>query len=206
MILEAVRVGELEVNCYILACGHGQGSLIIDPGADEKKIRAILDRYSLKAGLVVNTHGHIDHIGCDDAFGVPVVAHALDLPLLRDPALNLSGFLSFPYSVKSPVKELADGQLIEFSGLVLEVMHTPGHTPGGICLLLRKPEGGILFTGDTLFFHSVGRTDFPGADQETLIRSIREKLLGLPDETLVYPGHGASSTIGREKQANPFLN
>jgi len=205
MILESINVGALQVNCYVLSAAQGRDAIIIDPGDSENKIRKVLDKHRLKPVCIINTHGHVDHIGCDDAFGVPVYAHKDEIALLKDSGRNFSDFLDLPISVKSKVTALVDKQRLVFDTIELEVLHTPGHSPGGICLLLKKPETNILFSGDTLFYGSIGRTDFPGADTDTLLNSIREKLLVLPDDTVVYPGHGASSTIGHEKKHNPFL-
>ncbi|MCK9604005.1 MAG: MBL fold metallo-hydrolase [Candidatus Omnitrophica bacterium] len=206
MILETIRVGVMQVNCYVLALEDNSAGIIIDPGADEQKIRRVLDKHKIKPAFIINTHGHIDHIGCDDKFGIPVYIHSKDAELLRNPELNLSGFLAEPLSVRSQVRTLEDKEEINSGGFKLEVIHVPGHTPGGIALLMKEPETKILFSGDSLFFQSIGRSDFPGADGELLIKSIKEKLLILDDDTVVYPGHGASSTIGREKRRNPFLN
>jgi hydroxyacylglutathione hydrolase len=205
MILETVRVGELQVNCYILAVGDSAEAIIIDPGDQKDKISKVLVRHRLKPIAIINTHGHIDHIGCDDEFAVPIYAHEKDAALLKDSRLNLSGFLSAPFSVKSEIGQLRNGQKLKLAGIELEVIHTPGHTPGGICLLVKAEGRDILFSGDTLFHGSVGRADFEGADEATLLKSIREKLLILTDETVVYPGHGPTTTIGYEKKHNPFL-
>lgn len=205
MILECIRVGTLEVNCYVLAAGKDSQAIIIDPGYEEFKINRVLDKYGLKAGLVINTHGHIDHIGCDDKFNVPIYIHQKDLSLLKDATLNLSNFLASPFTVKSNIHTVVDKENIELDGLSLKVIHVPGHTPGGIALLMHKPENKILFSGDSLFYQGIGRTDFPGANEEALIKSIKEKLLVLADDTIIYPGHGPSSTIGDEKKNNPFL-
>lgn len=205
MILETVHVGQMGVNCYILAEKADGEAIIIDPGDEEKKIRRALKEYRLDPAMVINTHGHYDHIGCDDAFGVTVYAFASDEPLLRNERLNFSALFAVPVKVNAPVKPLKDKELITFGAIELEVIHTPGHTPGGICLLLKKPQDKILFTGDTLFLDGVGRTDFPGASQELLIKSIKEKLLKLPDDTVCYPGHGSPTTIGEERANNHFL-
>lgn len=205
MILEAVCVGLYQVNCYILASHKGAGAIIIDPGADHAKIEKLLNKHSLQPKFIINTHGHIDHIACDDEFRVPVYIHAEDAPLLTSPELNLSNFLIGSFQVKSEIRKLKDKQLIGMDGIGLEVIHMPGHTPGGIALLMKKPENKIVFTGDSLLCLSIGRTDFPGADEAALIKSIKERLLKLPDDTVVYPGHGPSSTVGREKKDNPFL-
>ena len=205
MILETICVSPMQVNCYLLAEGDNSYAIIIDPGEEEAKIRKVLARHKLKPGLVMNTHGHIDHIGCDDKFGVPIYIHKDDAALLQNPELNLSSFLAFPFSVKANIRTLEDNENIVLGGLQLKAIHIPGHTPGGIALLLEKPRGKILFSGDSLFCEGIGRTDFPGASSELLVKSIKEKLLVLSEDTLVYPGHGPSSTIGHEKKHNPFL-
>jgi len=205
MILECVCVGSLEVNCYILAEAEGKEAIIIDPGSDCQRIKQALSRHRLRPALVINTHGHVDHIGCDDEFGLPLYIHADDVGLLRSEEKNLSNFVSTGFTVKSAVKELKEGDYIELNKIKLLVIHTPGHTPGGISLLLESPENNKLFSGDTLFCHSVGRTDFPGASHEALIKSIKDKLLILPNDTIVYPGHGPTTTIAAEKKNNPFL-
>jgi len=206
MILEAVSVGPMKVNCYILAEKEGSRAIIIDPGDQGNKIQQALDKYKLKPAFIINTHGHIDHIAADSAFDLPVYIHSKDALSLKDATLNLSQFLEAAKTVNNEIKTLKDKELISLDGLELEVMHTPGHTPGGISLLVRKPVNKILFSGDTLFFQSVGRTDFPNADHQQLIRSIKEKLWALSDDTVIYPGHGPASTIGEEKSNNPFLN
>lgn len=205
MILETVCVGAFQVNCYILAPESNSSAIIIDPGDQEDKIKQILDKYKLMPGLIVNTHGHIDHIGSDDKFSAPVYIHKDDLAALKDPRINLSAFLSSPVGLKSKAKALEDKENIVLGRIQLEVIHTPGHTPGGICLLMKKPMNKILFSGDTLFYQGIGRTDFSGANEALLIKSIKEKLFKLPEDTIVYPGHGPSSTIGREKKSNPYL-
>ncbi len=205
MILETICVGTFQVNCYILSMGKNRKAIIIDPGDQKDKIEEALDQHKLKPAFIINTHGHIDHIGSDQEFAVPIYIHRDEAPMLASPELNLSNFLNVPYSVKSPVKVLDDKSKIVLDEIELEVIHTPGHTRGGICLLLKKPVTNILFSGDTLFYESVGRTDFAGASAASLMKSIKEKLLLLPDDTVIYPGHGRSSTIGHEKRHNPFL-
>lgn len=205
MILEIVCVGSLEVNCYILASRAGTQAIIIDPGEEPDKIWEALDKHKLKPGFVINTHGHYDHIGCDDEFNAPVYIHYEDLPLLKEPALNLSGLFASAYSVKAGINPVKDKEDIGLGEIRLRVIHTPGHTPGGVCLLMQSPQDKILFSGDTLFYHGIGRSDLPGGSEESLIKSIRDKLFVLPPDTIVYPGHGPSSTIGEEKANNPFL-
>ena len=195
----------MQVNCYILACAENSDALIIDPGEQERKIKAVLNQYKLKPALVVNTHGHYDHIGCDDDFGVEVYVHSADLPMLGDARLNYSAFMGNPCKVRAVARPLEDGQALAFGGMEFTVIHTPGHSPGSICLLLNKPETGILFSGDTLFRGSVGRADLHGGDEHALMRSIRERLCVLPPGTVVYPGHGPATTIRAELRDNPFL-
>ncbi len=206
MILETIIVGSMQVNCYILACAKGKDAIIIDPGAEVQKIKAVLEKYKLNPAMVINTHGHYDHIGCDDKFGVDIHVHKQDLAMLFDAQLNFSAVFSLAYTVKSEIKALEDKQDIKLDCLELEVIHLPGHTPGGIGLLMKKPEGGIVFTGDTLFYHGIGRTDLPKASQSQLEKSIRERLFVLPNQTKVYPGHGQETTIGEEKNNNSFID
>ena len=205
MILETVCVGQMQVNCYILASSPNSRAIIIDPGDEKQKIERVLKKYCLKPEFIINTHGHIDHIGCDDKFGVPVYIHRQDAVLLESPELNLSAFFASSFSLKSNIKILEDKDKIELDEIQLEVIHVPGHTPGGISLLMKKPKDKILFTGDALFYHGIGRTDFAGASETLLIKSIKMRLFKLSDDTIVYPGHGPSSTIGEEKNNNPFL-
>lgn len=205
MILETISVGPMQVNCYILACAQGREAIIIDPGDQAHKIQAVLDKHKLSPAMVINTHGHYDHIGGDDKFGVSVYVHKQDLGMLEDAKKNLSAIFSSPYKVASEIKILEDKEIIKLDCLELEVLHLPGHTPGGIGLLMKMPQADIVFTGDTLFYQGVGRYDLPGGSEHLLEKSIREKLFVLPVETKVYPGHGPATTIGREKSNNPFI-
>jgi len=204
MILETVNVGSMQVNCYILASGQGKSAIIIDPGDEGNKIRAVLEKYKLKPAMVINTHGHYDHIACDDEFGVDIYVHKDDLIMLVDAGKNLSAAYSRAYKVSSKIKILEDKQIIELDCFCLEVMHLPGHTPGGIGLLMKKPETGIVFTGDTLFYRGIGRYDLPGGSRKLLEKSIKDKLFVLPTQTKVYPGHGQLTTIGKEKHNSFF--
>ncbi len=205
MILETISVGPLEANCYILAQDKDSSAIIIDPGAEPRKIKKVLDRHGLKPAFIVNTHGHYDHIGADDHFGVPVYAHKEEVALLRDPKLNLSGLFSLPFHVNAQIIILKEGSLLELDNIQLKVAHIPGHSPGGIALLMQKPTEKIVFTGDSLFRQGIGRFDLEGGNEELLIRSIKEKLLILADDTVIYPGHGHPSTIGEEKRNNLYL-
>ncbi|MDD5561177.1 MAG: MBL fold metallo-hydrolase [Candidatus Omnitrophica bacterium] len=205
MILETVNVGAMQVNCYILACAEGRKAVIIDPGDQVHKIKAVLARHKLSPAMVINTHGHYDHIGGDDEFGVCVHVHKQDLTMLENAARNLSASFALPYKVKSEIKVLGDKETIVVDCLELEILHLPGHTAGGIGILMKKPQTGIVFTGDTLFFQGVGRCDLPGGSEYLLNKSIKERLFTLPDDTKVYPGHGPETTIGIEKANNPFI-
>jgi len=195
----------MEVNCYILASADNAQAIIIDPGAQARKIKQILHKHKLTPAFIINTHGHYDHIGSDDEFGVPIYIHREDAEFLRDAQLNLSKLFALPYKVKSEIRILEDGQILEVGNLQLQAMHIPGHTPGGMALRLIKPADRVVFTGDTLFCQGIGRSDLSGGDEVLLIKSIKEKLLTLPVDTIIYPGHGPSSTIGAEK-SNPFLS
>ncbi|MFC1658931.1 MBL fold metallo-hydrolase, partial [Candidatus Omnitrophota bacterium] len=160
MILETVCVGAYYnlANCYILAQDKSNQAIIIDPGDEPEKIKMALSRRKLNPAFIINTHGHIDHIGADSYFSVPIYIHKGDREFLSNPDLNLSGLLGTPLSIESPlVRMLEDGQELDLAGIKLRVLHTPGHTPGGICLLLEQPGENLLFSGDTLFCQGVGR-------------------------------------------------
>lgn len=200
MIFESVCVGPMQVNCYILAPKERSQAIIVDPGAQVHRIRRALDKHGLQAAFIINTHGHYDHIGCDDKFAVPVYVHADDANMLKDAVLNLSSVFAYPYEVKSRIELLQDKQRIKLDSLEMEVIHLPGHTPGGIALLMRKPDEKILLTGDTLFCRGIGRSDLPGGDERLLKDSIRERLFILPGDTRIFPGHGPASTIAQEKE------
>jgi len=206
MIFETIEVGAMQVNCYVLAEDEGRQAIIIDPGSDAQEIKKILDRHSLKPAIIINTHGHIDHIGADNEFNVPVYVHKLDAELLKNPELNLSVWMGETFIVGNEIKTVDDNEIIESAGLSLRVLHTPGHTPGGMCLVLDTSDDTIVFSGDSLFFRSIGRSDLPNGDGRLLVKSIRDKLFSLNDATRVYPGHGPCSTIGEEKRENSYLS
>lgn len=201
MRIDTIVVGPMQVNCYILSSKTTKNAILIDPGDEYSKLKAFLEKHKLTPRFIVHTHGHIDHIQADNEFNLAVYAHSLDVGLLKSPERNLSNFLNVPFRVKFDVKPIEDSQIIALDDFSLQVIHTPGHTPGGVCLKSDK----AAFTGDTLFAAGIGRTDFPGASYEQLLKSIQEKLLVLPDDTIIYPGHGPCSTIGEEKRGNPFL-
>ena len=191
MIITTVTVGELAANCYVVGCPETLSAVIIDPGAEPQRIAAAIKREKLRPVLVVDTHGHADHIAANDAFGVPVAIHRLDAPALTVAERNLSFLAGRPFACRPASRLLEDGETVEAGSVRLTVIHTPG----GICLL----SGKTLFSGDTLFCAGVGRTDFPGGDMQQLARSIRERLLVLPDATIVLPGHGPATRIGVER-------
>ena len=206
MLIERIVVGEFETNCYLVAAAEGEEAVVVDPGACGPEILKLIEQKRLKVKKIINTHGHCDHIGANreikEQTGAQILIHRSDCSLLTDPVGNLSYFLSSP--VISPPADilLEEGDVIEITGLSFKVLSTPGHSPGGISLLV---PGGVVFTGDTLFQRSIGRADFPGASPEVLVESIRKKLLTLSEETVVYPGHGEITTIGEERRENPFL-
>lgn len=201
MRIDILPVGHMQANCYVVSSQKTKNAILIDPGDEYSTIKNFLEKNGLTAKLILHTHGHIDHIQADNQFNLPVYIHKGDLQLLLEPEKNLSSFFGYPFKVKLAPKTVTDLEAIVLDDLKLEVLYTPGHTPGGICLRTDK----AVFTGDTLFAGSIGRTDFPGASQDELLKSIQEKLLNLPDNTIIYPGHGPASTIGREKKMNPFL-
>ncbi|MGM9570732.1 MAG: MBL fold metallo-hydrolase [bacterium] len=205
MEIKTLPVGNLEANCYIVGCSQTKEGVVIDPGANGQWIVQTIESLGWKIKYIINTHGHVDHIGANNevkkATGAELLIKEDDVCMLTDTVKNLSAFTGADVVSVLPDRLLSEGDIISFGQQTLEVVATPGHTPGGICL---KGED-CVFTGDTLFAGSVGRSDFPGGNGGLLIEMIKEKLLILPDETVVYSGHGPSSTIGREKVSNPYL-
>ena len=205
MILETLTVGQLEVNCYLIGCADTGEGAVIDPGGDAEDILQALKKLGIKPKYIICTHGHADHIAAVDevkkATGAKVLIHSADAEMLTDPQKNLSVFMGANVSLQPADQLLSEGDIIELGNVKLEVLHVPGHTVGGICLKTDQ----AVFSGDTLFAGSVGRSDFPGGNHSMLIKGIKEKLLSLPDETRVYPGHGPDTLICQEKKHNPYL-
>ena len=205
MIFEGIPVGPMGANCYIIGCKETKEGAVVDPGDEGRRIVAKARELGLNIKSIILTHGHIDHIMAVDvvkeATGAQILIHREDAPMLVDGKRNLSYFMGSLKNYSAADVLLKDGDTIKVGNLEIKVLHTPGHTPGGICLVV---EGKII-SGDTLFEGSVGRSDFPGGSHETLIGSIKNKLMPYPDETKVYPGHGPSTTIGFERLNNPFL-
>jgi hydroxyacylglutathione hydrolase len=215
MILETLPVGPLQCNCSILGDETSREAIVVDPGDDIPRILALLAKHSLTVKQIVATHAHIDHIAgahrLKQLTGAPILYNQNDLPLVKMMDIQ-AGWLGVPTPVVSnPDDTLDDGKLIAIGasaernqqGLTGLILHTPGHTEGSVCLYL--PDQTLLLAGDTLFAGSVGRTDLPGGNTSKLLHSIHERLLTLPDEVAVIPGHGPRTTIGSERASNQFL-
>ena len=209
MKIDRLVLGAYQTNCYILrSSAAAKACLIVDTGLQDGELIDFLRRHKLNPTAVVLTHGHADHITGIPALrenypDIKVYIHKLDAQMLTNQQHNLSALAGVQFSTDPADLTLEDGDVIEQAGINLKVFHTPGHTPGGICLYSKDEQ--IVFSGDTLFAGSVGRTDFPGGDMAQLIKGIRAKLCILPDETVVYPGHGPATTIAEEKAHNQYL-
>lgn len=204
MLLKSMEVGSFAANCYLLACDDTGEAILIDPGAEAKRILKMVKDANVNVKYIINTHGHVDHVGANEevraALGVPILIHEADGEMCKKPHSSLASFLG-NMALAEPDRLLTGGDKIPVGTLTVEIIETPGHTKGSVTLLVDAK----LFTGDTLFSGSIGRTDLPGGSFDQIIRSIKEKLLTFPDDTEVYPGHGPASTIADEKQYNPFL-
>ncbi len=204
MILETLTVGPLQANCYVVGCEQTKNGFVVDPGGDADRILDAIDRLELQIEYIFNTHEHVDHIAANralkEATGATLVIHEAGRDEVEQPHPFWSSMVG-GVEPSQPDETMAEDDAWEVGTLTVRVVHTPGHSPGGVCLAVN----GALFTGDTLFAGSIGRTDLPGGDMETLQRSLQRLVDEFDDDTKVYPGHRGPSTIGTEREENPFL-
>jgi glyoxylase-like metal-dependent hydrolase (beta-lactamase superfamily II) len=211
MVLRSFPVGLLQCNCSVIGDPVTKDAIVVDPGDDVEQVLGVLRELGLTCRTIVNTHTHLDHVGANHELkqrtGARLMLHEADLPLydhLKTQAQWMGGMLPTP--VRAAVDEhIHQGDRVSAGGIVAEVLHTPGHTPGSVCFHV-DGEAPLLFSGDTLFAGSIGRTDLWGGDFDQELDSIRRRLLALDDRTRVIPGHGPETTIGRERRQNPFLD
>ncbi len=205
-IVACVTVGMFQENCYLYGCPQTREAVIIDPGDEPERILQTIQELKLIPKYIINTHGHIDHIcaidAVSDVYPVPLAIHPADVPMYTDERTASMFGRKAPLVKRKPDILLHEGDRITFGTLALEVVHTPGHTPGGICLISRPY---CVFSGDTLFQRGIGRTDLPGGNYAELIQSIRNKLYPLEEDLVVFSGHGEPTTIAEEKYENPFV-
>jgi glyoxylase-like metal-dependent hydrolase (beta-lactamase superfamily II) len=204
MILKILPVGPMAANCYLLGCEKTGSAIVIDPGDEAARIMRNVDEDNLQLKLIINTHAHIDHITANSELkeltSAELCIHSADADMLVNPEKNLSFFIGIPVSSPKPDRLLSDGDILKTGEISLKVLHTPGHSPGSICLLADD----CIFTGDLLFAGGIGRYDFPGSSYADLVKSL-QKVMELEDDLIVYPGHGPETTIGNERRTNPFL-
>ena len=206
----SLEVGQLQANCYIVFAENSTPAFVIDPGADAPRIAAVLRENSLECCMIVLTHGHYDHIGGVNELlsffpDARLAVHKDEAEMLSQPTLNLSWFFNDKIRIDAPAVLLDDGAVLECGRMKAQVISVAGHTKGGICLYFEGMPGS-LFSGDSLFQRSIGRTDFPGGSLNSLVADIRNKLFLLPDDTIVFPGHGPRTAIGDEKSSNPYVS
>lgn len=194
MKIKRMPVGSLQTNCYIVSDAKKE-AFIVDPGGEADRIKKFIKDEKLHVNFIINTHSHIDHIKADYDLCFPVYIHKFDSLALERQEHNFSTFILGDFKPCKPARTLHDKDRIKSGDLELEIMHTPGHTPGGICIKVDK----VVFTGDTLFKDGIGRTDLPDGSYEAIMSSIKNKLLCLDDDVVIYPGHGGDSTIGIER-------
>lgn len=205
MKIHALSVGPMQSNCYILECEETKNAIIIDPGGDGDFILDFIDSKNLKLELIINTHAHVDHIAANEDLksrtSALICIHKEDADMLVNPQKNLSFFINSSIISPPPDILLSDGDVLRSGTMSLQVIHTPGHSPGSICLLSQE----YIFTGDLLFAGGIGRYDFPGSSYNLIIESLK-KIMNLDSNLKVYPGHGPATTIGEERETNPFIN
>lgn len=198
-------VGPFQSNCFLVRRPGAEEAVVVDPGAEAERIEDALQEWAAEPTAILLTHAHVDHVGAvaelKERYGVPVYLHPADRPLYERAAEQGAAFGLALRSPPPPDHELRHGQRLRLAGIPLEVRHAPGHSPGGVVLV----GDGFAFVGDCVFAGSIGRTDLPGGDARTLLRSIREQILSLPEDTVLCTGHGPETTVGREAGTNPFL-
>ena len=208
MIIKRLELGPIMANCYILGCERTKESVVVDPGDEPDKVLMSLSEEGLRVKYLINTHGHFDHVGANkrlkEVTGAELLIHSEDEPMLSELSSHARAFGLSADNSPGADRYLSDKDEITFGDSTLRVIHTPGHSRGGVCLY--DEADGLLFAGDTLFAGSIGRTDLPGGSFDTLISSIRNKVFTLPDDTVVHTGHGPETSIGREKKINPFFS
>jgi hydroxyacylglutathione hydrolase len=207
MIHKGLAVGLLEVNCYILGDEETKEAVVIDPGGDEDDILEVLKHHKLQLKYIIDTHGHFDHVDANqplkDATGAQIAIHEADAPALSLPSQEALFFTGNRVRLSQADILLKEGDVLSFGPYNLKVLHTPGHTPGGISLVMEGHP--YVYVGDLLFAGSIGRTDFPGGDFDALINAVRTKIFPLGDNYTVFPGHGPVTTVGQERKYNPFF-
>lgn len=205
MIIKTLAVGPIMANCYIVGCENTKTAVVIDPGDEADKILMALAESQLTVKYIINTHGHFDHVGANkklkEVTGAEILIHTADADMLEQISIASQAFGMSVENSPPADRMIDEGDQITFGDITLNVIHTPGHSLGGISL----STDGVVFVGDSLFYGSIGRTDFPGGDYNTLISSIKNKLFPLGDDVVVYTGHGPETSIGQEKRMNPFL-
>ncbi len=201
------EVGPVMTNCYFLINEDTKQLVVVDPGEEATRLIGEIDALGCKPQAVLLTHGHFDHAGAArdvaDHYGIQVIAHEMEQETLENPRYNLGGMMGGSPAIYHADRFVKDGELLELAGFRIKVLFTPGHTPGGCSYYVEEQK--LVFSGDALFHQSIGRTDFPGGSSATLIRSVKEKILSLPADTQVLPGHDQLTSVGFEKEYNPFF-